>query len=145
MSKFTDGTAFKAAVEHYAKNLYVATGAAPGCDDCLPVPERMCNRPDCYRDEPCIDCVRARTEDPGDDWHDLANEPHFSWSTCDTCGTSYGGSRYPAHGIVQGGASLPEDTILHLDVCTDCLMYFANGDVPDIWYPSPGTARANDA
>ncbi|MFW6083743.1 MAG: hypothetical protein ACODAA_00845 [Gemmatimonadota bacterium] len=101
MSNFTD------AVGRYCDGLRVAPGAAPGCDRCLDLPEG------------------ASAEEPGDDWCDLASEPSFSWSSCDSCGSTLGGDRYPAHGIDDEGR------VYHLDICTDCVMFHANGDEPD--------------
>ncbi len=70
----------------------------------------------------------------------LANKLHCSMLTCDACGSPLGGNRYPAHGIVQirdpadeGGPQTIEGTLLHLDVCEDCLVYLANGDEPANW------------
>lgn len=115
MSRFTE------AVEHYCEGLTVATGAAPGCEGCL----------DC--DDP---------DDPSDDWHDWANEGSFSWSDCESCGSTLGGSRYPAHGIVREDCPhLRVGTAIHMNICADCLIYHANGDEPDEWHPSPESAR----
>jgi hypothetical protein len=52
------------------------------------------------------------------------DEGFFSWSSCDCCGSSLGGTRYAAHGRDKDG------NLVHLDVCSDCLMYLANGDEP---------------
>jgi hypothetical protein len=55
----------------------------------------------------------------------LCDEGGFSWHDCDWCGTTLGGDRYAAHAIGDD----PE-AILHFDVCSDCLMYDANGVLP---------------
>lgn len=103
---------FIKAVERNLRGLEpVAAGPSPGCGDCLP-----CDHPD----------------DPSDDWRDLASEPSFSRSRCDGCGSTFAGSRYPAHGYMQDRGEW-----LHLDVCTDCYLYLANGDTPEDWKPRP--------
>lgn len=57
----------------------------------------------------------------------MCDEGSFSWSECDTCGSTLGGNRYDAHGLPLRAEPI------HLDICVDCLMYFANGDVPESW------------
>ena len=54
------------------------------------------------------------------------DEGNFSWSACESCGSTLGGNRYAAHGIIDGD-------VYHFDVCVDCLMYHANGEVPETW------------
>ena len=61
----------------------------------------------------------------GDFNEEIGDEGGFSWSQCDTCGSTLGGNRYAAHGFAEG-----DDTPIHLDVCEDCLCYIANGDLP---------------
>ena len=100
---------FLNAVRRECEGLTVAPGAAPGCTECL-----ECGDPD----------------EPGDDWYDLANEPHFSRTSCDSCGSRLGGDRYPAHGVPSATADAP---VVHMDVCVDCLMFHANGDEPEDW------------
>jgi len=56
--------------------------------------------------------------DPNDD-----RATEFSRAVCDACGSHLAGPRYAAHGIV--GRELQ-----HLEVCQDCLMYWANGELP---------------
>ena len=63
-----------------------------------------------------------------DERYELASEPSFSWAPCECCGSSLGGDRYPAHGIDPDDAN---GSVVHLDVCADCLMYLANGDEPE--------------
>lgn len=92
-------------VDRYLKGLeHVSTGPCPGCGECL-----ECDDP----------------EDPSDEWHDLAGEPHFSWHPCECCGSGLGGDRHPAHGVDHDGE------IVHLSICTDCLLYLANGEEPN--------------
>lgn len=52
------------------------------------------------------------------------DEGNFSWSQCDTCGTTMGGTRYNAHGLTE------DMSIHHLNICEDCALFFANGDIP---------------
>lgn len=66
-------------------------------------------------------CVSAGEED-----HDLCSEASFSWTACDVCNSGLGGDRHNAHGIY----SSEKGDYIHLDICTDCLSYFANGDLP---------------
>lgn len=43
------------------------------------------------------------------------DEGSFSWSCCERCGDTLGGSRYAAHGIDENGE------LVHFAVCKDCL------------------------
>ena len=88
-------------VAHFCRGLTVAPGTAA---------------------EVCGEC-----ESDGEEY----NEGSFSWSDCDSCGSTLGGDRHPAHGIVQSdGDTLPKGTIIHMSICVDCLMYHANGETP---------------
>lgn len=61
-------------------------------------------------------------------------EAGFSWRACDACGTTLGGDRHAAHGFVsirRGGED--ELELIHLEICPDCLLYAANGDLPEDW------------
>lgn len=94
-------------VAYYLKGLkYINTGPAPGCAECL-----ECDNPD----------------DPGEEWYDLAGEGSFSRWPCDSCGSTLGGDRFPAHAFFEDDP----DRMLHLDICTDCVSYHACGDVPE--------------
>lgn len=105
MSKFTE------AVERELEGLYnVAPGVASACDECDPWGEAPI-----YADDP----------DAWDEWAELAREPSFSWTPCDSCGSSLGGNRHPAHAFDGEGR------MHHLDVCDDCLIYHANGEEPN--------------
>lgn len=50
----------------------------------------------------------------------------FSWRPCECCGSTLGGERYPAHGVAK------DDTVIHFDICTDCLFYLAYGQLDDV-------------
>ena len=89
----------------------------------------------------CAEYYDDRDEDEGE----------FSWMSCDTCGSNRGGSRYVAHLLAPMHSRIKQTpdlddyrkagfTILtddgkpdteHLSICTDCLLYIANGDEPD--------------
>jgi hypothetical protein len=106
MSNVYAQAAYVEAVERHLEGLEaVSPGPSPGCEDCLP-----CEDP----------------EEPGEDWWDLANEASFSHAPCDACGTGMAGSRYPGHGLLN-------DEVVHLSLCTDCVMFIANGVLPETW------------
>jgi len=109
---------YRQAVERELAGIeHESAGACPGCPECL------------HTDTP---------EEPGDEWHDLANEGSFSWSSCDACGSTFGGDRYPAHGyIANRQTDDPMDGLCHFNICVDCLMYLANGDEPEEWHQTP--------
>lgn len=69
--------------------------------------------------------------EPGDEF-----DPVFSWSSCEGCGSTLGGNRHPAHTRAEINGE-PVTYWLHLDICDDCVMYFANGDEPDEWQKHP--------
>jgi hypothetical protein len=94
--------AYQAEVERRLEGLtHVSTGACRGCSEC------------------------GLEDDSEDSDVDSASESHFSWSSCDACGSSLGGDRHPAHGVSQ------KFGILHLDVCSDCLYYLNYGSLDD--------------
>lgn len=98
MSDFTD-----AVHEHTCDLEAFSVGACPGCREC------------------------GLSETPTEAERCAADEGSFSWSACESCGSSLGGNRYPAHYLDDNGE------ISHMHVCTDCLMYHANGDEPEDW------------
>ena len=55
------------------------------------------------------------------EWED---DGSFSWGSCDCCDSTLGGDRYIAHGIIDGD-------LIHLNVCIDCLLYIANGEIAE--------------
>jgi hypothetical protein len=61
-------------------------------------------------------------------------EPHFSWSPCQACGSTLGGDRYVAHGdITEKSAQFHAGNtseLIHLHVCVDCIQYIANDELP---------------
>lgn len=80
----------------------------------------------------CYVCAQAagledlKEEEVREKWSrgEMNVDPHFSWSSCESCGSALGGDRYPAHGMMG-------KQIVHFHICADCLMYHANGDLPD--------------
>ena len=111
MSAYDSGAAFLEAIGHYLDGLWASVGACPGCDEC------------------------HLEADASDEDIQMAEEPNFSWGCCDSCGSSFGGDRHPAHAILDDGG------ILHLDICTDCLFFHAYGDIPETWDCSPAAYR----
>lgn len=53
------------------------------------------------------------------------DEGGFSCYCCDCCGNPLGGDKFAVHGFDENGE------LLHYDVCSDCLYYLANGDIPE--------------
>ena len=98
MTTYTDN------VESTLGGLHVVTGACPGCKDC-----DSFGLPEDATDEQCQE----------------AEEPSFSRSPCEACGSTLGGDRHPAHG------TFTDDSIVHLDFCTDFLFYIAYGTEPE--------------
>lgn len=94
---------YEAAVDHNLKGLHaISTGACPSC-------------PDCGLGEDCSDHDR-----------ELAEESSFSWSECESCGSTLGGNRHPAHALDK------ENRLYHLMVCEDCLYYLNYGQLDDM-------------
>ena len=136
MSAFTDAV---------AANLegvwFVSVGACKGCATCglddLTESCEPCEGSgyDTEKDADCEPCGGEGTlpREPTDEDYDLAGEGGFSWSACDSCGSSLGGDRYPLHGIIaesMEAAQAPDSTIEHWRCCVDCLHYHANGTIP---------------
>jgi hypothetical protein len=102
MSEFTDS------IERELRGCEAfSVGSCPGCSEC------------------------GLGEDPSDTDRELAEESRFSWRACDSCGSTFGGDRHPAHYLDD------ERAIVHVHVCTDCLFFHANGDEPDDWSKHP--------
>jgi hypothetical protein len=111
MSAFTDSIERELEGVHF-----FSVGACPGCPTCFEHAEDADN--------------------PSEEEYDLASESHFSWSRCDSCGSTLGGDRHPAHGIIADSeeqARQDDHTIEHFEVCSDCLFFHANGDEPEEW------------
>lgn len=92
---------YQEAIQRNLKGIeHVSTGACPGC-------------PECDLDKDCTEEER-----------ELAEEPSFSWSPCECCGSSLGGDRHPAHGLIDGN-------LVHFSVCSDCLYFLNYGQLDD--------------
>lgn len=88
---------------------HISSGAyIEGCKDCPPAYDDEDGRSDAVTYEDGVRYVA----------------PYFSWSSCDTCGSPLGGDREVGHGVNA------DDVLVHLAVCTDCVIYLANGDLP---------------
>ena len=75
-----------------------------------------------------VGCLGAECEyADGDDEH--ACESSFSWSDCDSCGSSLGGDRYPAYGTFRDDSD--ELQLVPLYICVDCVLFHANGVMPE--------------
>ena len=64
----------------------------------------------------------------GDENHSC--EPCFSWQGCDSCGSTLGGDRFKAYGLDCSNNDIEP---IEMDICVDCAMYHANGELPETW------------
>ena len=144
MSEYTE------AVAHSLEGLHAAPGACAGCHSCgLDTrPCETCNATG-YADgltyatgtsgdecPTCDGCGRVEVQEGGEadpDEQQAADEGGFSWSSCDCCGSNLGGDRYPAHTWRSDQPLTSAGSLIHLDICTDCLLFLANGDEPEGW------------
>lgn len=62
-------------------------------------------------------------------------EASFGRGQCDSCGSGLAGDRIPAVGGWTGESG--ELCTIEMEVCIDCALYHANGDLPDEWSDSP--------
>lgn len=67
------------------------------------------------------------------EWEELSDDGHFSAYPCDLCGTLLAGQRYTFHGFVKLLWDQGDREPIHYNGCTDCLVYFANGEEPTTW------------
>ena len=106
--------AYVSQVKHTLQGLeHTAPGLCPGCDECGL--EGVVSMDDLRYQEAC----------------DYEGEG-FSRSSCDSCGTCEGGSRHAAHAWPTGAdRTATPATYVHLDICSDCLLFHANGDLPE--------------
>ena len=70
-----------------------------------------------------LNAVSVGTCDRCNDCDEYA-DGFFSWAACDTCNSSLGGMRYPAHYLDDNGE------LCHIDVCMDCVQYITYGELP---------------
>ncbi len=76
-----------------------------------------------------LEAVAASTPDGWDVVLDGAGADftsYFTWEPCELCRSALGGDRHPAAFIKAATKEEP----IELEVCTDCLMFIANGDLP---------------
>jgi hypothetical protein len=57
----------------------------------------------------------------------VTSEGYFSRCQCDTCGSYLAGMRYDGHAVI-----VDNNQLIHLSMCGDCLLFFANGDEPTL-------------
>ena len=100
-------------VEHNLNGLTaVSTGVCPGCEEC-----RSTYAPDMSMEE--FDNAYSSGS--------VYGEASFSWGSCGICGSTLGGDREVWHGLDD-----LTGTLYHFDdACVDCVMYLANGDIPE--------------
>lgn len=96
----------------------------------------------------CHECASGMDQDfLTDEMLQCLDEGSFSYSECDSCGSTFGGDRFNAHAINREAfgpnAKKPND-IYHIDICADCLMFHANGDEPEDWEQSPTAECVSD-
>jgi len=63
-----------------------------------------------------------------DDNGDYANEPYFSWSPCDCCGTTLGGHREDCIAYNPNTKEIQGD----YRICEDCIYYNEYGQLDDM-------------
>ena len=86
----------------------------------------------------CYECLSSRGIDESEvsDDTELLDEGSFSWRECESCGSQLGGDRHDAHALHRQAfgpnAERPGD-FHHISICTDCLLFHANGDEPEDW------------
>ena len=114
MSKFTDAVEASARREGLPGSGYISPGFTSICQECLDQHDICCKHK--------YDAMVENGE-----WID--DSLGFSNERYDLC-DSLPGDRYPAHFFVDGN---PDNEIIHLEVCQDCLCYLANGDEPEDW------------
>jgi len=110
--------AYCEAVERNLKGLEgVSTGDCPGC-------------------EQCAENADMTPEEHEEAWGSMDGaEASFSWRSCGICGCHLGGDRHVWHFIIPKDGSCVGQPIYHEDdACTDCVMFLANGDVPEDEY-----------
>lgn len=60
----------------------------------------------------------------------IDDEGNFSRCGCDTCGSSLGQKIYDGHAYIELDG---KKVLTHLDLCEDCVMFIANGQLPKNW------------
>jgi hypothetical protein len=121
-----------------------STGVCAGCDECLR------NHGYTHKWSGNLQRKKAQADWESGKWSD---ESGFTWSDCPSCGMTLGHDGYVGHGIVtvpvyttvtvrtpQGlvkkrvATKRTKQVMQHYDgICTDCVCYHANGDIPESW------------
>jgi hypothetical protein len=105
---------YLASVEHYSDGLHISVGC---------------------RGEHCEHAEEGESE------HYC--EASFSNRQCDSCGSTLAGDRSPATGWPIG-EPFTTDNLIELDICTDCVLFHANGEVPEDWWRTAADWRDFD-
>jgi hypothetical protein len=131
---------FVESIERNTEGLtFVSTGVCPGCEQCrdeldIKTPCECGGESNWPEGEfYCDDCdgkgERSLTmAEFEEQWHngEICDESGFSWQGCDLCGSSLGGNMSVWHAIDKDG------NIIHGEhACVDCVVYLANGDLPE--------------
>lgn len=123
---------FIKAVERNLKGIAAfSVGASIECQDCLAASDI---------------CCKHKAEHMLKNNVNLVEKTEFSTTSCDSCGSHLAGERYAAHGLIASNKIFqpwidtenipPEKTeVIHLEICIDCLLYHANGELPENWKP----------
>lgn len=113
----------------------VNVGASAICQSCL---DAYGIDPDDYGAEHAVTNIAKRDviDRIQSDLVEMSGDSNFSWHACDGCGSTLGDNRHDAHAFDANGE------VVHLDVCTDCAMYIANGELPEWDHSSESDIRA---
>jgi len=114
----TDTQKFEAAIAHHCDGLHIATGTAACCSECLSEND--------IEDTGDIDAMQ-------EELYAIPDEGNFSSAQCDSCGSNLAGDRHTAHGWRQEEKLDSDSNLYHLTICVDCLLFHANGDLPETW------------
>jgi hypothetical protein len=109
----------------------VSTGVCPGCEQCRDDYGRraLCNGGEDCTSDLCNGKYHSPTMEEFDEQVSSGraiDEGSFSWRGCDICGSRLGGTVECWHWIDDNNEIQHES-----NACTDCVMYLANGDLPD--------------
>ena len=87
---------------------------------------------DDFVEESCEECGSLNTHlRIEDDWQpeEDVDTDEFSWSPCDLCGSTLGGSRHNATLLPLENRTGTD--CIPIQICSDCLFYVCYDDVPD--------------
>lgn len=82
----------------------------------------------------CPQCQADWNMEPARFYSEVENgtvfsEGFFSWRGCDICGSRLGGTFEPWHYVSKADGKIRHGA----RACIDCMMFLANGDLPDEW------------